>query len=137
MFKARARSGKAAFTLVEVLAALLLMAIVIPVVMQALHIASLAGEVSQRKAMAARVAEKVLNEAIVTGQWNTGSQNGTEMQGPYKFQWALRNEPWKPTVTGINAVDPNAFRQVSADVYFTAQGKDCTVRLSTLVNATQ
>jgi len=54
-----------------VLVALAFMAIVIPVVLQGLRIASLAGEVSQRKALAARIAERVLNEAIVTGQFAT------------------------------------------------------------------
>ena len=50
---------RAAFTLAEVLAALLFMAIVIPVALEGLRIASLAGQVGERKAAAARVAERV------------------------------------------------------------------------------
>src|ERR1019366_4127245 len=50
-----------AFTLAEVLAALLFLAIVIPTAVEALHIASLAGEVAARKGAAARVADRILN----------------------------------------------------------------------------
>ena len=46
----------AAFTLTEVLAALLFLAIVIPTAVEALHVASLAGEVAARKGAATRVA---------------------------------------------------------------------------------
>ena len=53
--------GRAGFTLAEVLAALLFMAIVIPVAVQGLQIASRAGSVSERKALGARLAESKLN----------------------------------------------------------------------------
>ena len=46
------RRARAAFTLVEVLAALTLMAIVIPVAVDAMRLANLAGQVGQRKAVA-------------------------------------------------------------------------------------
>ena len=52
---ARDKRRHAGFTLVEVLAALLFMAIVIPVAVEGLRIASLAGQVAQRKSVAARV----------------------------------------------------------------------------------
>src|ERR1035437_10572400 len=61
----------AAFTLAEVLAALLFMAIVIPVAVEALHTASLAGEIGVRKGVAARVADRILNESIVTDRKST------------------------------------------------------------------
>src|ERR1700683_344341 len=51
-----------AFTLIEVLAAMLFMAIVIPVAMEGLRMASLGGEVAQRKMVAARLASKIINE---------------------------------------------------------------------------
>ena len=44
-----------AFTLAEVLAAMLFLAIVIPAAVEALHVASLAGEVAARKGAAARI----------------------------------------------------------------------------------
>src|SRR2546429_9589111 len=63
---------KAAFTLAEVLAALLFMAIVIPVALEGMHVATRAGSVAVRKREAARVAERILNESIITTNWNNG-----------------------------------------------------------------
>src|SRR6478735_6417980 len=60
------RRLQAGFTLAEVLAALLFMAIVIPVAVQGLRIASRAGSLSERKAIAARLADSKLNELVVT-----------------------------------------------------------------------
>jgi type II secretory pathway pseudopilin PulG len=129
------------------LVALALMAIVIPVVIQALRIASLSGEVSQRKALAARVAERVLNEAVLTSQGNQSGQKGTEHVGPFQFQWTLRDEPWNPLTTvqtvntagGINhgVVNANNIHQLSVDVTFPAQSQSFAVHLSTLVNVAQ
>src|SRR5256714_15611617 len=89
-----------AFTLAEVLAALVFMAILIPVALEGLSIASRAGEVAARKSEAALVAESLLNEKVVTTNWNTTVQNGTTRQGIRDFRWTLRNDPWTQ--------DPNA-----------------------------
>ena len=51
----------AAFTLAEALAALAFLAIVIPVAIEALHLASLAGVVAQRKVAAAQFADHWMN----------------------------------------------------------------------------
>ncbi len=136
----------AAFTLVEVLVALMLIAIVVPVAVEGLRLASLAGEISQRKAIAAHIGERVLNEAIVTGQGQS-AQSGTEMAGPYQFRWAIHNEAWSPPATsstlnspnGVNqnAVSANTIQQLSVEVKFSAQGRDHSVRLSTLINTAQ
>jgi len=113
-----------------VLAALLFLAIVIPVALQAMHIASRAGSVSVRKAEAARVAERILNENLVTTNWNNGgNQSGTLNEGLRQFRWTLQNDPW--------TFDPNlsTMRQLSVQVTYTAQGQDYFVRLSTLVDS--
>ena len=52
MLPAAKRRIRAGFTLVEVLAALLFMAILIPVAMRAVQIANRAGQVGDRKAVA-------------------------------------------------------------------------------------
>ena len=56
---------RAAFTLVEVLASLLMMAIIIPVAIEGMSVASRVGMLGQRKAAAMRVAERVINEVLV------------------------------------------------------------------------
>ena len=123
------RGSAAAFTLAEVLAALLFMAIVIPAAVEGLHVASLAGTVAERKGEAARVARRVLTETLVTT--NSTVQSGNLTEGQREFRWTMRSEPWNQ--------DPyqNVMRQVSIEVFFTAQNREYSVRMSTLVDGSQ
>ncbi len=113
-----------AFTLAEVLAAMLLLAIVIPAAVEALHVASLAGEVAARKGAAARVADRVLNESLVMTNWNSGVQSGTVSEGALDFRWTLTSQAWPQ----------DSMQLLTAEVKYQAQGKDFSVKLSTLVN---
>jgi len=115
----------AGFTLVEVLAALLFMAIVVPTVVEALHMATKAGEVAVRKNEAARVADRILNNSIVTTNWNSGTQSGTVTEGVTDFNWTLTSQKWPQ----------DAMQLVAAEVTYSAQGKDYSVTLSTLANS--
>ena len=125
--RAASRPNKeAGFTLAEVLAALVFMAIVIPVAVQALKIANTAGQVAVRKAEATRVADRLLSESIVTTNWNKPGLSGSVQEGAHQFRWLLRNETWQ---------DP--IRVLSVQVTFAVQGQDYDVRLSTLVDNSQ
>ena len=86
----------AAFTLAEVLAAMLFLAIVIPTAVEALHVSSLAGEVAARKGAAARIADRILNESLVLTNWSSGQRNGTASEGALDFNWTLTTETWPP-----------------------------------------
>lgn len=115
----------AAFTLAEVLAAMLFLAIVIPAAIEALHVASLAGEVAARKGAAARIADRVLNENIVTTNSGGGTLRGTVSEGSSDFRWTLTRANWPS----------DAMQLLTAEVKFTAQGNDYSVKLSTLADA--
>lgn len=142
-----AKSFAAAFTLAEVLVALGFIAIITPVVVEGLKLASVAGEVSQRKALAMRLAERVLNETIVTGQWNSTGQSIAEQAGPIALHYTVRNEPWTAlgnltsvsTASGVNQnfVNGNNLHLLSVDVSFPAQGQTYTVHLSTVIDITK
>ena len=84
-----------AFTLVEVLAALVFMGILIPVTMQAVQIASRAGQVSERKAVAQRIAERVMNELYVTGQLVQNADSGQIEERRRTYEWSMESEPWR------------------------------------------
>jgi Tfp pilus assembly protein PilV len=121
--KASRRSG---FTLAEVLAALLFMAIVIPVALQGMHIASMAGEVGQRKMIAARIGNKVLNELKVTAQLQNTGQSGVVLDHGLSFRWTVKNQAWTEDTLSQMTV-------ATVTVSFLAQGKNFEVHLSTLV----
>jgi hypothetical protein len=112
-----------------VLAAMMFMAIVIPVAVQGLRIAGLAGEVGQRKIVAARIGNKVLNELKVTGQLQNTTQSGVVKEGGLPYQWSLRSAAWTEDTTSPMNV-------VTLTVVFTAQGKSYDVKLSTLLPQT-
>jgi type II secretory pathway pseudopilin PulG len=117
--------NRAAFTLAEVLAAMVFLAIVIPVAVEALHVSSLAGEVAARKGAAARVADRILNESLVTTNWTGGGQSGTVSEGALDFNWTMTTQNWPKDST---------MQLLTAEVKFLAQGKDYSVKLSTLTS---
>jgi len=129
---ARARRRlEAGFTLAEVLAALLFMAIVIPVALEGMHVASRIGTVSERKGEAARVAQRMLAENLLTTNWNQAVQGGTVTEGQRQFDWTIRSDPW------YRDPNQNVMRQLTVEVRFTAQNQQYSVRMSTLVDSSQ
>ncbi len=129
--KIETRRGERGFTLAEVLAALLFMAIVIPVAIEAMHISSRAGSVAARKSEAARVAQRVLNENLVTTNWNQSVQSGTMTEGQREFRYTLHSGNWNEDATATY------IRQLSVEVFFTVQNSEYSVRMSTLVDSSQ
>ena len=118
---------KAGFTLAEALAALAFLAIVIPVAVEGLRVANQAGQVADRKAAAARVADRVLNEMLVTKQWQQASSSGNVREGRLNYQWRLLNEAW----------EQDSLKLLTVLVTYSVQGQDYDVRLSTVVDATK
>jgi type II secretory pathway pseudopilin PulG len=117
-------SRRSAFTLAEVMAAMLFLAIVIPVAIESLHVASLGGEVATRKSEAARIADRILSESLVTTNWSGGQQGGTVTEGILDFKWKLTSQNWPQ----------DSMLMLTAEVTYSAQGKDYSVKLSTLAN---
>ncbi|MEO6246010.1 MAG: type II secretion system protein [Opitutaceae bacterium] len=110
------------FTLAEVLAALLFMAILIPVTMQGVAVASRAGILGQRKATAMRIAERVLNEQIASGQIGTATPYGNVIDGDISYPWTMLTEPWTE----------DAMTVVTVRVSFDVQGTTFDIAASTL-----
>jgi prepilin-type N-terminal cleavage/methylation domain-containing protein len=115
---------RAGFTLAEVLAALAFMAIVIPVAVQGVAVASRAGQVAARKADAARIGDRVLNELEVTGQLLSGVQTGVIREGTREFRWSMQTQSW---------LEGN-LNQVTVSVAFEVQGQAYDLRLATLID---
>src|SRR5437899_1283803 len=106
-----------AFTLAEALAALAFLAVVIPVAIEALQVASLAGVVAQRKVAAARFADRWLNELLVTDQWKRGANSGNVQEGNQIYRWQLRTDSW----------EKDALKRLTLSVTYAAQGRDYEV----------
>jgi len=120
MSAARCAGG---FTLAEVLAAMLFMALVIPVAVQGLLIANRAGVVAERKGVAAGLADQLLNEMVLDDAWQSEDEEGDFGEDYPGYAWAMGTEAWEEDTMLVLWVE----------VSFEAQGQVYAVRLSTLV----
>jgi type II secretory pathway pseudopilin PulG len=121
--RSRAR-GEGGFTLAEVLAALLFMAIVIPVAVQGLRLSSQAGVQAERSASALQLGDALLQEMAIGGRYRemgTAGTFGSEWPG---YHWQLQVEPW----------GRGPMRLLRMEVFFPAQHLERSVQLSTLVS---
>jgi prepilin-type N-terminal cleavage/methylation domain-containing protein len=128
-FPARNRlHNQSGFTLAEVLAALVFMAIVVPVAIEGLNVASRAGEVAVRKGEAGLLAERILNESVATTNWSQAMQTGNLRQGIRDYKFTVRNETWSEEPS------QNDVRLLSVEITYAVQGRDYTFSMSTLVD---
>ena len=103
-----------------------MMAIVIPVAMEGMSVASRVGVLGQRKAAAMRVAERLLNELVIENQLQQNSSSGTTADGDTSYPWTMRSEAWSE----------DAMLQLTVTVNFVVRGNTYDVSVSTLVPAT-
>ncbi len=124
----RRRPGDGGFTFVEILAALLFLGVVIPVIIGALAVANRASLLAERGAFAGELAENKLNEMLIDDAWagaaSTRGDFGTDWTG---YRWEVNTAEW----TADNAT---RMTELNADVFYTVQGREYSVRLSTLVD---
>lgn len=116
------------FTFVEILAALMFLALVIPAIVTALSLSGRAGELTERGEAAAQLAENKLNEMLVGDAWQTAS-GGSGDFGPDwpDYRWQLTQTPWTTD-------SASAMTELKVEVSFKVQGVEHSATLSTLVN---
>jgi len=124
---ARSRRSADGFTLAEVMAALFFLTIVLPVAIGALQVASRSGEVAERRTAAARIADRVLNETVVTTGTPALQQRGTIVENGRPFRWTLQRDSWPVTLTSTTSL-----QVLTVNVAFSAQGRDYDLHMSTL-----
>jgi prepilin-type N-terminal cleavage/methylation domain-containing protein len=111
------------FTLIEVLATLVLLGIVMPVAMRGVSLALAASSTARRTAEAASLAEMKLNELIVDGSWRTGNAGGDFAdQNLPDYRWTCEN-----------AARDYGTNEVIVHVTWTQRGQERSMSLATLV----
>lgn len=125
--------GERAFTLVEVIASLAIVAIVLPVAMNGLSIVLRLGQDARCRAQAASFARGKLDDLVATGDWQGGVMGGEftpaseanagVVDGPV-FKWSASVRPW--TQSSVN--------ELSIDVSWTAGKREHVITLTTLVD---
>lgn len=121
----RRRGG---FTLIEVLAVLMLMVVVLPVVMGALSTTTQAGSLARSHDVAVALAEAKLAEIVAERSWSIqasavpfDSDFGPEAE---RYSWTLDVRDWN---------DPQT-RQLTLAVHWRQHGRDRVQQLATVVS---
>ena len=119
------RKGHKGFTFVEILAAMVFMAVVIPAVIEGLTLANRTGLVAQRKRVAAQLADGKLSELVVTQQTQGSAPAGDFGADHPGYRWTIKSDQW---------AEDGAMRLVTIQVWYKVQEREYEVHLSTLVS---
>jgi type II secretory pathway pseudopilin PulG len=115
---------KRAFTFVELLAAMVFLAIVIPTAMAGITLSARQGIVAVRKNNASLLADRKLTEEVLTDDWRTEDTSGDFGDDWPGYRWQISDEVWD--------VD-DSFRVLTVEVFFDIQGKTQSTTLTALV----
>jgi len=88
------RSRRSGFTLIEVLATLLLLGIVIPVVSEAITVALSTSSMVRHRSEAAALAESKMTDLVVTGEWQEGVLAGDFAPQSPDYRWEAGVDAW-------------------------------------------
>jgi prepilin-type N-terminal cleavage/methylation domain-containing protein len=115
------------FTLMEILAALVLIGVVLPAVMKGISMAGILASESGRKYEALNLAESKLMEVLLNGDWASGSDTG-DFEPDYEgYNWTMETSDWTQA----------DLKQVEVVVFWQERGREREIRLTTLVYEAQ
>ena len=120
-------NSSAGFTLLEVLTALAILAIVLPIAMNGIGLATRLAGLTRQRDIASNLAETKLNELVVTGNYNNGASGGDFAANP--------GYSWQASTQTLSEPDlPNAdLTQLAVTVDFRSLGRQRHVTMTTLV----
>ncbi len=121
------RTNRRGFTLVEVLATVLLMAIILPVVGRGIELATLTAGTARHRTEAAGLAQSKLAELVVNGQWQGGTMAGDFGTDWPEYTWKGAVSNWADDTQGVG------MQQLDIQVFWTARNQQQSVTVSTLV----
>jgi len=115
-----------AFTLIEVLATMMLMAIVLPAAMQGIALATSAASTTRHRTEASGLASSKLSEIIANGQWQGGILSGDFGTDAPGYTWKATVGNWSQDTSSAN------LQQVDLTVFWIARNRQQSVTVSTL-----
>jgi hypothetical protein len=118
------KNRRAAFTLVEVLAAMAFLAILVPVLVSAVSVSNRAAIAAERSAIATQLGENQLNDLIVENLWSSGTSQGDFGADYPGYRWELQMADW---------TELSGLTELTMIVHYQVQGQDHTIQIATLV----
>ncbi|MCK4998761.1 MAG: type II secretion system protein [Anaerohalosphaera sp.] len=117
------KTAPGGFTLIEILAAMVLIIVVIPAVMKGISVAIAVASDSAFKAEAAALAQNKLAEILIEETWQSSNVDGDFGDDYPGYRWKMTSENW--TEPGLN--------EITVEVLWESRGSQREVKLSTLV----
>lgn len=120
-FSRRRAARRRGVTLVEVLATLVMTAIVLPAAMQGISACTAASGVARQRSEAAALAEAKLAELLATGEWQYGGLSGDFGEAWPEYQWEGSAAAWSadPTMTELSVRVAWTSRLIEREVVLT------------------
>ena len=116
--------SRAGFTLVELLATFVLIAIIIPVAMRGISLSTRIASHSKKQIEAISLAETKLTEFLITEDWLDGDQSGDFGEDWPEYRWNLVIEDWEEEETT---------KQLALSVEWSESGLGRSITLTTIV----
>ncbi|MDD5351136.1 MAG: type II secretion system protein [Chthoniobacteraceae bacterium] len=117
---------RAAFTFVEILAALIFLAILLPAVFEGITYANRASVIAERQAVAVELAQNKLAELTLDNTWTSADPSGDFGPDWPGYRWESTQTTW----------DRDSMTVLAVQTYFPVQGREQSITLSTLVSST-
>lgn len=114
-----------AFTLIEVLASFVLIAIIIPVAMKGVSLSTRLTAKSKQQVEAVSLARTKLAEILSSEEWQSGNASGDFGSDWPNYRWSVQINDWIQS----------SLNQLDLRVFWFAQGREQSVTLTTLVYA--
>jgi len=114
-----------AFTLVEILAAMVFLAILLPAIFQGIALSNRASALVERQATALQLAQNKMTELTLDDTWLEADPSGDFEEWP-GFRWESTQTPWEPD---------SMMTLLAVQVFFKVQEQDRHITLSTLVTS--
>jgi len=111
------------FTFIELLATVVLIAIIMPVAMQCIGLCTRLGGQSRKQIEAASLASTKLTELTASQDWETGEKNGEFGSDWPGYRWTADVSNWTDST----------LRQLDLTVSWQSQGRERSITLTTLV----
>jgi prepilin-type N-terminal cleavage/methylation domain-containing protein len=121
---AETRHNSAGFTFIELLATVVLIAIIMPVAMRSIALCTRLGGQSRNQIEAASLARTKLTELTASGDWQTSDKAGEFGSDWPGYRWTAEVSNWSDSMMS----------QLDLTVLWESQGRQRSVTLSTLVN---
>jgi type II secretory pathway pseudopilin PulG len=108
--------------MIEVMASMMLVAIVLPVAMKGVSLALQTASLARQRSLAASLAETQMSDLITTNDWDQSSMQGKFDDNP-AYSWTADLTQWEGSTV----------QQLEVKVLWTARGQERSVTLDTLI----